>query len=70
MAVSPQISVRMNSAYRREGGYVPLIATLEGRTLHLRSGLLSAVKVNVDELREALAVLERGLPDAPNQEER
>jgi hypothetical protein len=64
--IRPQVSIRMNSAYRvAEGsGFVPMKATLDGRVLELRCGLLSAVKVDVDELRAALEMLEAAVPAA------
>lgn len=53
------VTMIINSGNRRDDGHlIPLRVTLKGRMLELRTGLLSAVKVNVDELREAIDKLE------------
>jgi hypothetical protein len=57
--VHPQVSIRMNSAYRRsDGEFAPMKATLDGRTLELRVSLLCAMKVDVGELKAAIEILE------------
>lgn len=70
MTITPQVSVLMNSAYRGVGGdLLPMRATLTGRTLHLRVSLLCGMKVDVDELREALGVLEASA-SGPSEKEK